>query len=109
MHSVYFDSPGWMMISFYGGFHIDYFAADTKLRRKYQDDSMAWDYFREYGELPLPLYMLLQILHLPRREIYMVRKCSYTFSHYLGTFLDDSNLQPWKMMLFVNHWLHNIC
>lgn len=33
------------------------------------------------------------------------RHCSFYASDYKGTFLQNSHIPPWKVILFVNHWL----
>ncbi|XP_068217274.1 uncharacterized protein [Palaemon carinicauda] len=33
------------------------------------------------------------------------RRCGYTVSEYKGTLLEGSHLEPWKLILFVSHWL----
>lgn len=33
------------------------------------------------------------------------RYCNFTTSDYKGTFLQDCRIPPWKIILFVNHWL----
>lgn len=32
--------------------------------------------------------------------------CNFSISDYHGTFLDKTKLEPWKIVLFANHWDH---
>lgn len=36
------------------------------------------------------------------------RYCSYSVSDYKGTFLDRTHIPPWKLILFVNHFLSHL-
>ena len=34
------------------------------------------------------------------------RKCNFSISDFHGTFLDNCHISPWKILLFINCWLH---
>ena len=35
------------------------------------------------------------------------RVCGYSISDYSGTFLQNTHLKPWQVLLFINHFLHH--
>lgn len=100
------------------GCAVDYFACISDFRLK-SDAALA--FFRKHGVLPA-------VVTCPRcdkqcalrkdknqwhcRSIFIIPKkkkkrsyCNFTVSDFKGTFLEHSHLPPWKVLLFLNHWL----
>ena len=36
------------------------------------------------------------------------RRCGFVVSDYKGSFLEGTHLPPWKLLLFINHWLRKV-
>lgn len=101
------DIPSWQVISRFHG-DVD------------DNQQAAIKFFREHGVLPQKV--LCERCKIPcrwRERCHMwyccqyrqfhrqkkKRMCNFTVSDYKGTFLEGAHLPPWKILLFINHWL----
>ena len=86
-------------------------------------DKFAIQFFREHGVLPLsvqcPKCNKSLLYREDRHKWYCTstvpipktkkrRRCGYEVSDFKGSFLDGTHLPPWKILLFVNHWVRKI-
>ena len=102
------ELPSWYVIAkFYGEF------------RQNSDDAI--EFLRDHGVLPRQVFCdhcgRSCNFRLAKHQWYCChyikiykskkkrKRCNYTSSDYKGTFLEGTHLQPWKILLFVNHWL----
>ena len=84
------------------------------------NDVDAIEFFRSHGVLPRqvncprckrPCHFLTakKIWYCPQSFKYSKsnkrKTCSFSVSDYKGTFLSNVHVAPWKILLFINHWL----
>ena len=100
-----------------GGCETDYFKIIADF---YSDNAKTIDFLRKHGVLPTavqcprcnsqctlrsekPLWRCTNSVLIPKSK--KRRYCNFSVSDYKGTFLERCRFEPWKLMLFVNHWL----
>ena len=86
-------------------------------------EKLAIDFFRQHKVLPLSVecpkcnsnlvfrpdkhqWYCNSSVRVPKTK--RRRRCGYVVSDFKGSFLDETHLPPWKVLLFVNHWVRKI-
>ena len=96
---------------------LSYYSA---IQRFYENNSAALDFLRRHGVLPSKVkcprcnsdlklrtdrYQWECQKHAVNKKSKRVKSCNYSVADHQGTFLKESHLPAWKILLFVNLWL----
>ena len=96
---------------------VSYYSA---IQRFYENNTAALDFLRLHGELPSKVkcprcssdlklrtdrYQWECRKRVVNKKNKRVQSCNYSVADHQGTFLKDSHIPAWKILLFVNLWL----
>ena len=66
----------------------------------YNNDAKSLAFFRSHSVLPSEIICPHSFSKSKKR-----RFCGFSVSDYKGSFLDHTYIEPWKVLLFINHFL----